>query len=160
MPPSVNIKQETKKSTNEKFSGFFVTINSNKRSESTKDDTAMANTFRRAVSSFYRQSDILKVIYDRRTDDVVDPELLDTIDINYTFELGKRNGAKNKLHSHGIIKIRHRTKIKLNYEAIRSWFKKIFLAAGYSDESSSIHLDVKPFGDTNRNLLYYITKDL
>lgn len=123
-----------------KYSTFFLTINTNRQDYDRQK-------LREVLDRLYGDDDMFYSL--------IAGEGLDTIDRDYTIvefaiEVGKVGG---KIHSHALIMMRHKGRIRLNIQLLRTVLKK---ALGLSD----LHIDVKASGDTIRRLADYIRKDI
>ena len=116
-----NIQNLKKKEKNEKIlsSNFLLTINTNQRygddDEDLENDIEVFDeTIQEILNSIGSYVNLPKGI-------PFDEEHIKNVDIDYTIEKGTKN---NQLHIHIMLKFRHKTKIQLNYQKIKTKITK------------------------------------
>ena len=113
-----NIKQKVK---NEKIlsSNFLLTINTNQRYGDDDEDLdndieVFDETIKEILNNIPQYVNLPK-------NTPFDEEHIKNVDIDYTIEKGTKN---NQLHIHIMLKFRHKTKIQLNYQKIKTKITK------------------------------------
>ena len=113
-----NIKQKVK---NEKIlsSNFLLTINTNQRYKDDDEDLdndieVFDETIKEILNNIPQYVNLPK-------NTPFDEEHIKNVDIDYTIEKGTKN---NQLHIHIMLKFRHKTKIQLNYQKIKTKITK------------------------------------
>ena len=116
-----NIQNLKKKEKNEKIlsSNFLLTINTNQRygddDEDLENDIEVFDeTIKEILNSIGSYVNLPKGT-------PFDEEHIKNVDIDYTIEKGTKN---NQLHIHIMLKFRHKTKIQLNYQKIKTKITK------------------------------------
>ena len=116
-----NIQNLKKKEKNEKIlsSNFLLTINTNQRygddDEDLENDIEVFDeTIKEILNSIGSYVNLPKGI-------AFDEEHIKNVDIDYTIEKGTKH---NQLHIHIMLKFRHKTKIQLNYQKIKTKITK------------------------------------
>ena len=116
-----NIQNLKKKEKNEKIlsSNFLLTINTNQRygddDEDLENDIEVFDeTIKDILNSIGSYVNLPKGIS-------FDEEHIKNVDIDYTIEKGTKH---NQLHIHIMLKFRHKTKIQLNYQKIKTKITK------------------------------------
>jgi hypothetical protein len=116
-----NIQDLKKKQKNEKIlsSNFLLTINTNQRygddDEDLENDIEVFDeTIKDILNNIGSYVNLPKGI-------PFDEEHIKNVDIDYTIEKGTKN---NQLHIHIMLKFRHKTKILLNYQKIKTKITK------------------------------------
>jgi hypothetical protein len=134
------------KNAKDKTSNFFLTINTNQQYQ--QDDPNLQNdiaVFEECIKN------ILSNInnYVNISEGIWDDEHVNDVDIDYVIELGP---VKKHIHAHIMIKIKHRTKLMLDLQKIKS---KILSDLGLKNIYMNNKLMKK---DSSTNVLDYIHK--
>ncbi len=134
-----------------KWSSWLVTINPNKRPKGETKVEVRADA-ERLISTLQGELDelvtgdvfpgIIKFLEEGHS---WKRQYIEQVKAEYNIEIGPKTGA---IHAHAVIEIEHRSKIHLDYGAIRSFFRA---------KGRPIHLDVKVIPGTG-NALQYIRK--
>lgn len=126
--------------TGKKYSVFMVTINSNVDHDKATDD--QKESFKK-IAKYVFSNHIQKYItfIDEKHKDIY------SIDSQYRFEIAPTN---NRLHLHGIIKISHNSKIKLDIPSLRELINRAW--------KQSVHLNIKGKGDDTKAWEDYMNK--
>ena len=113
-----NIKQKVK---NEKIlsSNFLLTINTNQRYKD--DDEDLDNDIEVFDETIKEILNDIPQYVNLPKNTPFDEEHIKNVDIDYTIEKGTKN---NQLHIHIMLKFRHKTKIQLNYQKIKTKITK------------------------------------
>lgn len=135
-------KAKAPKKKKTKYSNYYITINSNL-------DTSKINKEafkRRTQRVFDRIADFIKIKNKGDDEDDID-------DVSY--KTRPEVGPDRKLvHMHALVRIKHRTKVKLDYKAIR----KALVKEGAVRKGKGFHFYAKLFRDNRITLLDYINK--
>ena len=138
------MKLNEKKENQDKFSSFFVTINTN---QSYKEDDPSIDDDAQIFSSVIE--DILNNIGDYITLPVGDDlSKVKDADLEYVVERGSK---MRSLHTHIMIKFKHNSNVKLNYKKIKD---KIKSELGLNN----IYFQNKMVRANNENLANYLNK--
>ena len=141
-----NIKQKVK---NEKIlsSNFLLTINTNQRYGD--DDEDLENDIEVFDETIKEILNNIPQYVNLPKNTPFDEEHIKNVDIDYTIEKGTKN---NQLHIHIMLKFRHKTKIQLNYQKIKT---KITKDLGLHN----IYLNNRLFRNSgSENILGYLNK--
>ena len=140
----------------DKFSGFFVTINTNVAPVGEGNDDC-ANKLRQALKYMFKTEDGLKRII-KFIDGVGTWDDIDKVDGQFVVEKG---ALLHRIHAHAIIKFRHHTKIHLNPAEIKVIVKDYFDRGDGTgcSISGNPHVDIKLIGGDG-NLEMYLSKGL
>lgn len=124
----------------QKHSLFLITINSQIDYDKTTEDQ---RTSFKKIAKYVFSNNIHKYItfIDENHKDIY------KIDSQYRFEIAPTNG---RLHLHGIIKISHNSKIKLNLVDLRALLNRAW--------GQPVHLDVKGSNDNAKMMEAYVNK--
>lgn len=103
-------------------SNFFITINTQKRPDSFRDPDEFINCFENACRELFEdenlQSDL--IVFNDPMDAPHMEELIEDIYVSGGREIGEK---QQKIHSHILYEISHRSKLRLDYSFIREFIK-------------------------------------
>ena len=124
------------------FSSFKITINTNKDfSQMTATDKTK---FKHFMEFVFSKEKVVKYLEDAKSPEDANTNIID-LESEFYFEVG---GEQHRLHSHGMIKLKHTGFYKIKTEQIRQLAKKIFgesiyiniVASGNSEEAWSQYM--------------------
>lgn len=147
LPSSSSSEKKTKKPKT-KYSNFYITLNTNLRLKKSDGDRVAAK--RRFLSGFKQVlSDIgdhIEFIGNGSWDDV------DKADVKIRPEIGPK---KKLIHGHALVRIKHRTKLRIPYAKLR----KAFEDAGAVPKGGGYHMKVIVANDNMAHIEDYINKN-
>jgi hypothetical protein len=157
MPPKITGKTRkavraskvTKKKSLERYSNFFITINPNKAAKNDEEFEEMNERLAEALDDLFGTSEnldgyVLDFLVDNASfeDDILDVKFLTQIE---------EGSKKHRIHSHTILEITHKTKIRISIDGIKRYFADKGIAPNVY-----VHVDIVP--DNLRHLLQYVGK--
>lgn len=141
-----------------KFSGFFITVNTNKKFDRANDDLdKWDEKFQKAICKLFSSIDNYKNILQinknknkKYINDTFSKDYIKSIKLNdWSTEIGPN---EHRLHAHIVLSIRHFTLIHINVGFVTEFFKKIL-------ELPGLYINVRTFTNAKMSLIDYINKD-
>ncbi len=142
MQKRINIIDKKKGFGSDKVWTFFLTVNTNSQ------DLISEVQMRAVAEQFFNQIENYFRFLNRKFPETNNVSHVDSIDIETAVEKGKK---QERVHLHGLIKVRHRTKIQLDLRKIHSFFTEAL-------RLKNIYVNVKYVPDNDISLLKYMRK--
>lgn len=144
--PEKKIKKNTPKN-KIKYSNFFITLNTNLRYKKGDEQRRQArrdfvNGFKTVLSNI---GDYVEFLNDGSWDDV------EKADVKIRPEIGTKKGL---IHGHALVRLRHRTKLRIPYAKLRQAFED----EGAVVKGGKYHMKVIVANDNMANIEDYINK--
>lgn len=133
-----------------KHSNYYLTLNTNKQFNPHDEELEpYVDKFEKCISEIFQGNNIKKYII-IQNDDSFSKDKFKEISTEAVIELGK---AKPTVHCHALVKIAHRSKVKLDYEKIRNKVIKDM-------ELENCYLKANLFRNAGDTLEKYLNKDV
>jgi len=126
----------------DKVSAFFLTVNSNSQ------DLICKAQMREVAEQFFNQIENHFRFLNHKFPETNNVSYVVLIDIKIAVEKGKK---QERVHLHGLIKVRHRTKLQLDLQNIHAFFTEAL-------RLKNIYVNVKYVPDNNISLTKYMRK--
>lgn len=144
-----------RKKSQDKHSGFFITINTNYRPKAEGDAEEVAERLRKVVGAMLDNAGLERVVEFMVPGHTFSGSTILNVDGEFIIERG-RHPKGGRIHSHASLHIKHRSKIRLNIPAMKE-----FLMEGFSDYPAvkSVYVNIKAIG-SDRLIKDYLRKEI
>jgi hypothetical protein len=138
-------------------SNFHITMNTNVRLD--VDDSEMTpfvSGLQEAANELLGDPDNLEMIVSFPYGGEFNPETILNIDVTTRVEIGKDDAHGKRLHLHAILKIRHNSKIRLDFARVKSRMNEILEDKNYPYPVHYVHVEV--YNDRGQRVVRYLKK--
>lgn len=139
----------------DKHSGFFITINTNYRPKGEADAEEVAERLRKVVGRMLDNEGLARVIEFMIPGHTFSGKTIQNVEGEFIVERG-RHAKGGRIHAHATLHIKHRSKLRMSIPGMKE-----FLMEGFSDYPAvkSVYINIKAIG-SDRLIKDYLRKEI
>jgi hypothetical protein len=152
-----NVTQQKHKNAQQsvKYSGFHITVSTNKRPKTNEESHALGGRLNEAIATTCTHTGLTQFISFLKEGHTYKSNIKD-IDVQYAIELGTQK-AGGRIHSHIVLKVTHTSMIRINIPVLKQLLLTAINKPGVEPVITSLYVNVGMIR-SDKNLEEYLLK--